>query len=132
MDFSEALKYVKEGKNTRRNSWDKDKYIYLTKSTELQNCMKYGYGEYECEPTITDTICLKNEDNKIIFGWTPSIEDMLANDWSLLSPQDDTHIIRIEKDNHYCDIKLYKEIEVFNKEVAKAMIIDAAKQIGLL
>ena len=116
MDFSEALKYVKEGKNTRRNSWNKDKYIYLTKSTELQNCMKYGYGEYESEPTITDTICLKNEENKIIFGWTPSIEDMLADDWSWFDNNNYNNISIIDKiiiNVSYqfdCEIKLYEKI----------------------
>mgnify|MGYP002621887501 CR=1 FL=1 len=51
------------------------------KIREFQNALKYGYGEYEHEPTITSSIAMKTAQNTIVIGWLASQTDMLAEDW---------------------------------------------------
>lgn len=50
LDFGEAIKAVKEGKQIARKGWNgKNQFVYLIKGTDLQRGLKYGYGEYEGE-----------------------------------------------------------------------------------
>lgn len=85
MDFGEAIKAVKSGKRIAREGWNgKNQFVYLIKGTDLQRGLKYGYGEYEGEPTITDVLAIKTTSNHIQIGWLASQTDMLANDWVIV------------------------------------------------
>ncbi|MEQ2027697.1 DUF2829 domain-containing protein [Xenorhabdus szentirmaii] len=80
--FSEALEAVKTGKLIHRAGWNgKGMFLYLIKGTNLQEGLKYGYGEYIGEPSFVDSICMKTADNKLVVGWLASQTDLLANDW---------------------------------------------------
>lgn len=60
MNFESALRELKFGKAIMRTGWNgKNMFLYLIKGTDLQNILKYGYGEYLNEPTIVDTIAMK-------------------------------------------------------------------------
>lgn len=85
MDFGEAIKALKEGKKVARKGWNgKGMFLYLINGREFQNALKYGYGEYECEPTITSSIAMKTAQNTIVVGWLASQTDMLAEDWEIV------------------------------------------------
>ena len=85
MDFGEAIKALKEGKKVARKGWNgKGMFLYLINGSEFQNALKYGYGEYECEPTITSSIAMKTAQNTIVIGWLASQTDMLAEDWEIV------------------------------------------------
>ena len=75
MDFSEALKLLKEGAIIRRASWSGSKSIMLIQGFPL-NC-------------ILPYIAISTKDNKIGV-YTATNCDILANDWE---------IIRQDKDN---------------------------------
>ena len=82
MNFGHAIEALKNGKKVARNGWNgKGMFLYLIKGIELQNTLKYGYGEYENEPTITDSIAMKTAQNPNVVGWLASQTDMLAEDW---------------------------------------------------
>lgn len=84
MNFGEAIKALKEGKSVTRNGWNgKGMYLYFIPSTELQNVLKYGYGEYENEPTVVGSIAMKTAQNTVVVGWLASQTDILAEDWEI-------------------------------------------------
>lgn len=83
--FGEALSNLKRGKKVTRKGWNgKNQFIFLIKGTELQDALKYGYGEYEGEPVITSAIAIKTASNQIQVGWLASQSDMLSEDWKLV------------------------------------------------
>lgn len=84
MNFGQAIEALKEGKSIHREGWNgKNMFLYLITGTNLQNALKYGYGEYEFEPTFVDTICMKTAQNTLVVGWLPSQVDILAEDWQI-------------------------------------------------
>lgn len=85
MTFGEALEALKAGKTVARSGWNgKGMFLYLIEGSEFQNALKYGYGEYEREPTITSSIAMKTAQNTIVIGWLASQTDMLAEDWYIV------------------------------------------------
>lgn len=85
MNFGFALEAVKNGKSIHRKGWNgKNQFVYRLKGTDLQNCLGYGYGEYEFEPTFTSTLVLKNAQNLLVVGWVPSMGDLFAEDWEVI------------------------------------------------
>ena len=74
-----------DGYSVARKGWNgKDQFIYLIKGSAMQKVLKYGYGEYVGEPTIVDTLAIKNTSNQIQIGWLASQTDMLAEDWIII------------------------------------------------
>ena len=87
MNFGDALAAVKDGHAVARKGWNgAGQYIYLISARSLQVGLKYGYGEYEGEPTFTDAIAIRTTHNQIQVGWLASQSDMLANDWYVRGP----------------------------------------------
>ena len=85
MNFGEALEKVKAGYTIARTGWNgKRQFVYLISARDLQVGLKYGYGEYEGEPVITDTLAILTTHNQIQVGWLPSQSDMLADDWRVV------------------------------------------------
>ncbi|CZR02347.1 DUF2829 domain-containing protein [Trichococcus collinsii] len=85
MNFVQAIVALKEGKQVARQGWNgKGQFVYLIKGAELQRGLKYGYGEYEGEPTIVDVLAIKTTSNHIQIGWLASQSDMLAEDWEIV------------------------------------------------
>lgn len=85
MTFGDALECLKNGKEVARSGWNgKNMFLYLVKGRDLQNTLLYGYGEYENEPVITDSIAMKTAQNTVIIGWLASQTDMLSNDWIVI------------------------------------------------
>lgn len=85
LSFGEALQALKNGKQVFREGWNgKGQFVFLIKGTDLQNVLKYGYGEYVGEPTIVDVLAIKTASNQIQIGWLASQTDMLLNDWQIV------------------------------------------------
>lgn len=86
LSFDKAIDALTRGGLLTRKSWGTDnRYIYLVSSADLQRGLKYGYGEYENEPTIRSTIAVQEANGDILIGWTASSIDILSNDWKILS-----------------------------------------------
>jgi hypothetical protein len=80
--FSWALMRLKEGAQVKRSGWNgKNQFIFMIKGEEFQRGLKFGYGEYEGEPTIVGGLAIKTTANQIQVGWLASQSDMLADDW---------------------------------------------------
>lgn len=74
-DFSDALMWLKEGKRIARKGWNgKGQYCYMVPEYYAPECAK-TYGAY---------FVLKNAQN-IIVPWVPSVGDLLATDWVVVS-----------------------------------------------
>lgn len=85
LTFGEALEALKEGKSVSRRGWNgKDQFVYLITGSDLQRGLKYGYGEYEREPTLVSTLAIKTSSNQIQVGWLATQSDMLSNDWQIV------------------------------------------------
>lgn len=85
INFGEAIDACKEGLYVSRKGWNgKNQFIFLIKGKDLQNVLKYGYGEYVNEPTIVDVLAIKTSSNQIQIGWLATQTDMLSNDWYIL------------------------------------------------
>ena len=85
LTFGQAIEALKNGKSVARKGWNgKGMFLYLIKGGEIARALKYGFGEYENEPTITDSIAMKTAQNTIVVGWLASQTDMLAEDWEVI------------------------------------------------
>jgi hypothetical protein len=84
LSFGEAIEAMKAGKRLQRSGWNgKGQYVFLVKGTDMQNALKYGYGEYLGEPTVVSALAIKTTANQIQIGWLASQTDMLAEDWEV-------------------------------------------------
>lgn len=85
LTFGLALEALRMGKQVAREGWNgKGQFLYLVKAADLQNGLKYGYGEYQNEPVFTDVIAIKTTKNEIQVGWLASQSDMLSSDWQVV------------------------------------------------
>jgi hypothetical protein len=85
LTFGLAIEALKAGKRVARSGWNgKDQFVYLIKGGQLQDVLKYGYGEYIGEPTIQSALAMKTTKNQIQVGWLASQTDMLAEDWVIV------------------------------------------------
>jgi len=95
MDFSEALKALKDGKHLTRKGWnDKGMFIYLTKGFSIQcdelkpetrNHVESFIGYAGIDSVwINGHIDMVAADGSIVIGWLASQTDMLANDWEIV------------------------------------------------
>lgn len=89
MSFGHALVALKSGLRVARQGWNgKNQFVYLIKGTDLQDVLKYGYGEYMGEPTIQSALAIKTSAGQIQVGWLASQTDMLADDWIIIGEID--------------------------------------------
>lgn len=108
LKFETAMaKVEKQGKTAYRNAWVGHSFIYSIPGNELSGILKYGYGEYQGEPTIQSTIAHHNEKSEISLGWEPTEEDRVATDW----------FIKGEK----TEGKVYKHVVIQHEEPKVAM-----------
>jgi hypothetical protein len=76
LDFGVALYRLKQGAKVVRAGWDgKDQYVTLLRAG---NAMHQGFDMQDC-------LALKNTQNNMQPGWTPSQGDLLAEDWLIVS-----------------------------------------------
>lgn len=96
MKYSEALKFIEQGMAMTRSSWYcKQMFVYLVKSTrvpldQLRNeASKHLRSNDESDVgksvIINSHIDKLSKDGTIIVGWSPTTEDMLADDWETIS-----------------------------------------------
>lgn len=85
-NFSYALDALKNGVKVKRNAW-RDAYLWLKPGTTIKEewckdpILKGIVHDNGGEAKALGTICLKTANGDIMTGWTPSQEDMLADDW---------------------------------------------------
>ena len=76
--FSEAIRYLKEGKKVARKGWNgKGMYLFLVDGEKLASSL--SVGNLRC----TTSVCMKTAQNTITVGWNASQADMLADDWTI-------------------------------------------------
>ena len=102
MNFGKALELVKTGKLVSRKDWVYEgKFIFLRPLDRLDlevvvNVVKslpqkvkdyyaqdldFDFEESYGKVEFTSYLCLKDENGRIVNGWTPSQEDLLSDDW---------------------------------------------------
>lgn len=85
-DFSDALMWLKEGKRVQRAGWNgKGQYVILIPGDHLARSAGYGFGECIGEFTFGSVLALKNAQNVMQPGWLPSMGDLLASDWLVVT-----------------------------------------------
>lgn len=85
MNFGLAIEAVRLGKIVTRKGWNgPNQFIFIVKAADLQNSLKYGYGEYLGEPTVKDALAIKTTSNEVQIGWLASQTDMLSDDWEIV------------------------------------------------
>lgn len=85
-DFSDALTWLKEGKRVQRAGWNgAGQYVILIPGDHLARSAGYGFGEAIGEFTFGNVLALKNAQNTMQPGWVPSMGDLMATDWQVVS-----------------------------------------------
>ncbi len=85
-DFSDALMWLKEDKRVKRAGWNgAGQYVILIPGDHLARSAGYGFGEAMGEFTFGDVLALKNAQNIMQPGWVPSMGDLMATDWQVVS-----------------------------------------------
>jgi len=85
MTFGQAIEATKQGKAVTRKGWNgKGQFVFLVSGLDLQEALKFGYGEYVGEPTVVSALAIKTTSNHIQIGWLASQTDMLAEDWEVV------------------------------------------------
>jgi len=93
MKFYEVLKSVMEGNKAYRKGWNgKNMFIYLESGSVIPkskiNNDTLRFSLTDKEVTINPHIDLKNNKGELQVGWSPSQEDLLADDWQDFYYQD--------------------------------------------
>ena len=100
MSFGKAIELVKNGGLISRKDWvGENKFVFLRPSDSigLETVVKlikslpqkvkdyyasdFDFEEGEGEVEFTPYLCLKDENGRVVNGWTPSQEDLLTDDW---------------------------------------------------
>lgn len=94
MNFSQALEELKLGKKVARKGWGKGAFIYLVerKVVNIESLQGEAAKHFEAykdsnrgkRVTISSHIDMKTADGSLLVGWTPSEDDMLADDWEII------------------------------------------------
>ena len=90
MNFGKAIEALKEGKKVRREDWPEDVFLWLKPAAKvksewckdplLKSLADKNGGTIDAQGTICAHV-----DGTIVSGFTPMQEDMLAEDWEILS-----------------------------------------------
>jgi len=88
IDFSAALKALKDGKKVCRSGWNgKDMYLIYIRGSGTDDGPNTTSGDYQVNENLIDSemerlpwIGMKTTDNKFV-PWLASQTDLLANDW---------------------------------------------------
>jgi hypothetical protein len=81
--FLKAASDLYEGKVVARNSWGPDKIVFKVSGFALEQSFYENYGIGERKFPIDDFLAFSNG-STVSFGWQPSSEDLIANDWVLV------------------------------------------------
>lgn len=95
LNFGIAFEQLRKGYKIARKSWYYEKYLVLKKDNysfdreELKvfsDAKKQIIIDGKTEDVIEHlpSICLKTGNNKVLTGWLPQIDDLLATDWYIL------------------------------------------------
>lgn len=79
MDFSDALRALKDGARIARTGWN-GKGMWLVLIQPGNAVHRTIAGAFDMQPCIG----MKTADNRMQPGWLASQTDMLANDWEIL------------------------------------------------
>ena len=91
IDFSAALKALKEGKKICRHGWNgKGMYLIYVRGSETDDGPNTTCGDYQVNENLIDSeiarlpwIGMKTADNKFV-PWLASQTDILAIDWTVI------------------------------------------------
>lgn len=93
MDFSEALKLLKQGKKLAREGWNgKGMWIALTPGSDFDaafakdgHAAKHRSDELGAKGPISllPHIDMRSADGSMVVGWLASQTDLLADDWQV-------------------------------------------------
>lgn len=84
-------KLLRDDKQLRHCTWNSEDFIYYIQAQDLQSGLKYGFGEYENEPTILGSIARFNRvENTIKLGY--EINNCLSKDgWMVYNKLDGSY-----------------------------------------
>ena len=81
MDFSEALKSIKEGKQVARKGWNgKDMFIYYVPANTYKAQTDVARKTFGDDVPYLAYIAMKTVDGSVV-PWLASQTDLLADDW---------------------------------------------------
>ena len=90
-DFAWALERLKEGKQLTRISWNFNQRIFLITGRTVDYNTFYSWKNNACQAfdppqdvVIRDHIDMKMVDGTYLTGWTPSQDDLFADDWVIV------------------------------------------------
>lgn len=82
MDISDIIEPLQNGKDIHNKDWGPKTFMFLIKSNEFSSKFKYGYGEYEGEPSFNSQLALYNGTNNTIeVGYRLSYTDLISKNY---------------------------------------------------
>lgn len=98
LNFSEALQFLKDGERVQRTGWNgKDMWIALGGTPVVLEADKFwnkhskAFAEQNGgKATVDPYIIMKTAQGSIQMGWLASQADLLATDWLLVAPEEQT------------------------------------------
>jgi hypothetical protein len=97
VEFEVAIQAAKHGCTITRMYWPITRAVYFQKGHEeeiknmsesFKHCMKDSSLQTGQEIYINDCFALY-ENSLVTYGWTPSMEDIQANDWLIFAKQEE-------------------------------------------
>lgn len=85
MNFSDALRYIKEGQKLSRESWDCDEFIFMVAGSKFKVNRQPLLSIFGLDTEITycPHIDINNQDGSISV-WNPNQVDLFAEDYFIL------------------------------------------------
>jgi len=141
LKFGEALEALKQGKRITCVAWDKEGiFIFMQtpssvslsivpKMTSLPQSVKDIFikrqeDNFDVHNSITyeNQIAVVYPDNRI-YGWAPTVHDVLQEDWIILDVEEETYLDRLNKERNELAIKLDKlTIALLNNTVPPSAV----------
>jgi hypothetical protein len=92
LNYGEAIEFAKIGFRIARYDWKDNVFVFqrpsdrlakgfLPNFKSLPNSTKEFLIALKTDIAFNSYLCLKDESNNVVNGWTPTQEDMFANDW---------------------------------------------------
>ena len=85
MDFSKALKHLKNGKRIARKGWNgKNMFLFLVEPLAFSASKEASNSLGNNGVALLPSIAMYTTNKKILVGWLASQTDMLAEDWGII------------------------------------------------
>lgn len=83
LDFGSAIRLLRTGHRLSRRTWEADVYVFMASDFAMHT--EVSLADLQDKPvTTSNALVLRRKDCSLQVGWTPSQDDLMAEDWKVV------------------------------------------------